>query len=109
MNEWTDGPTDGWTDGLTPPHVCQVAFLLARPAAVKDFIIEQNELSRNVVLKPVVYPRGEGINFVTCGLKQRLTRITSRKTNKFIKVSIEEEEVLYRNLTRFARKNYMLF
>ena len=100
MNEWTDGPTDGWTDGLTPPHVCQVAFLLARPAA---------ELSRNFVLKPVVYPRREGINFVTCGLKQRLTRITSRKTNKFIKVSIEEEEVLYRNLTRFARKNYMLF
>ena len=104
MNEWTDGPTDG----LTPPHVCQVAFLLARPAAVKDFIIEQNELSGNV-LKPVVYPRREGINFVTCGLKQRLTRITSRKTNKFIKVSFEEEEVLYRNLTRFARKNYMLF
>ena len=82
--------------------------MLARPAAAKDFITEHNELSRNVVLKPVVYRRREGINFVTCGLKQRLTRITSRKTNKFIKVSIEEEEVLYRNLTRFARKNYML-
>ena len=107
MNEWTDGPTDGRTDGLTPPHVFQVAFLLASPVAVKDFIIEQNELSRNV-LKPVVYPRRERINFVTCGLK-RLTRITSRKTNKFIKVSFEEEEVLYCNLTRFARKNYMLF
>ena len=77
---------------------------------MKDFIIEQNDLSRNVVLKPVVYPKREGINFVTCGLKQRLTRITSRKTlKKFIKLSFEEEEVLYRNLTRFARKNYMLF
>ena len=104
-----NGQTDRRTDGLTPPHVFQVAFLLASPVAVKDFIIEQNELSRNVVLKPVVYPRREGINFVTCGLKPRLTRITSRKTNKFIEVSFEEEEVLYHNLTRFARKNYMLF
>ena len=63
MNEWTDGPTDertdGWMDGWIEElrHTFfQVAFLLARPVAVKDFIIEQNELSRNVVLKPVVYP-----------------------------------------------------
>lgn len=84
--------------------------MLARPAAVKDFIIDKNKLSRNVVLKPVVYPRREGINFVTCDLKQRLTRITSGKSlNKFIELSFEEKEVLYRNLTRFARKNYMLF
>ena len=100
---------DGWMEELRHTFF-QVAFLLARPVAVKDFIIEQNELSRNVVLKPVVYPRREGINFVTCGLKQRLTRITSRKTfNKFIKFSFEEEEVLYRNLTRFATKKYLPF